>query len=30
MLKLAAQKRNYLFNYAGYVEIMNQGTELPE
>ncbi len=24
-----AQKRNRLFSYAGYVEIMNRGTELP-
>jgi Fic family protein len=27
--KLTAQKRNRLFSYAGYVEIMNRGTELP-
>ena len=27
--ELAAQKRNRLFSYAGYVEIMRRGTELP-
>ncbi len=27
--ELTARKRNRLFSYAGYVEIMNQGTELP-
>jgi len=27
--ELTAQKRNRLFSYAGYVEIMNRGTELP-
>jgi len=27
--KLTAQKRNRLFSYADYVEIMNRGTELP-
>ncbi len=27
--ELTAQKRNRLFSYAGYVEIMSQGTELP-
>lgn len=26
--ELTAQKRNRLFSYAGYIEIMNQGTEL--
>lgn len=28
--ELTAQKRNRLFSYARYIEIMNQGTELPE
>lgn len=28
--ELTAQKRNRLYSYADYVEIMNQGTELPE
>ena len=28
--ELTAQKRNRLFSYAGYIEIMNRGTELPE
>jgi Fic family protein len=28
--ELTAQKRNRLFSYSGYVEIMNRGTELPE
>lgn len=28
--ELTAQKRNRLFSHSGYVEIMNQGTELPE
>ena len=28
--ELAARKRNRLFSYAGYVEILNRGTELPE
>ena len=28
--ELTAKKRNRLFSYAGYVEIMNQGTGLPE
>lgn len=28
--ELTAQKRNRLFSYAGYVEIMNSGTELPD
>jgi Fic family protein len=28
--ELTAQKRNRLFSYQGYVEIMNRGTELPE
>ena len=27
--KLTARKRNRLFSYAGYVDIMNWGTELP-
>ncbi|MDA8404036.1 MAG: Fic family protein [Desulfobacteraceae bacterium] len=27
--ELTARKRNRLFSYAGYIEIMNQGTELP-
>lgn len=27
--KLTAQKRNRLFSYAGYIEIMSRGTELP-
>lgn len=27
--ELTAQKRNRIFSYAGYVDIMNQGTELP-
>ncbi|MBA7518196.1 Protein adenylyltransferase SoFic [subsurface metagenome] len=27
--KLTSRKRNRLFSYTGYVEIMNQGTELP-
>ncbi|MFZ5773328.1 MAG: Fic family protein [Thermodesulfobacteriota bacterium] len=27
--ELTAQKRNRLFSYAGYVEIMSRGTELP-
>ncbi|MFA6008508.1 MAG: hypothetical protein WC799_00890 [Desulfobacteraceae bacterium] len=28
--ELTDQKRNRLFCYADYVEIMNRGTELPE
>ena len=28
--ELTAQKRNRLFSYTGYVEIMSRGTELPE
>jgi len=28
--ELIDQKRNRLFSYAGYVEIMSRGTELPE
>ena len=28
--RLTAQKRNRLFSYTGYVEIMSRGTELPE
>jgi Fic family protein len=28
--ELTAQKRNRLFSYAGYGEIMSRGTELPE
>jgi len=27
--ELTSRKRNRLFSYAGYVDIMNQGTELP-
>lgn len=27
--ELTSQKRNRLFSYAGYIEIMNRGTELP-
>jgi len=27
--ELTAQKRNRLFSYAGYLEIMSRGTELP-
>lgn len=27
--ELTAQKGNRLFSYAGYIEIMNHGTELP-
>ena len=27
--ELTAQKRNRLFTYAGYIEIINRGTELP-
>jgi len=27
--ELTARKRNRLFSYAGYIEIMNRGTELP-
>jgi Fic family protein len=27
--ELTAQKRNRLFSYAGYIEIMKRGTELP-
>ena len=27
--ELTAKKRNRLFSYAGYMEIMNRGTELP-
>lgn len=27
--EFTAQKRNRLFSHAGYVEIMNRGTELP-
>ena len=27
--ELTAQKRNRLFSYAGYIEIMNSGTDLP-
>lgn len=30
MRELTAQKRNRLFSYQGYVEIMNWGTELPK
>ncbi len=28
--ELTARKRNRLFSYVGYVDIMNQGTDLPE
>ncbi|MDR2561041.1 MAG: hypothetical protein LBC63_04650 [Holophagales bacterium] len=28
--KLTAQKRNRVFSYSGYLEIMEQGMELPE
>ena len=28
--EVTRQKRNRLFSYAGYIEIMNKGTELPE
>lgn len=28
--ELTAQKRNRLYSYADYLEIINQGTELPE
>jgi Fic family protein len=28
--ELTGQKRNRIFSYAGYIKIMNQGTELPE
>jgi Fic family protein len=28
--ELTSRKRNRLFSYAGYVDIMNQGTEIPE
>ena len=28
--ELTSRKRNRLFSYAGYIEIMNRGTELPE
>lgn len=28
--ELTARKRNRVFSYAGYLEIMNQGTELPD
>ncbi|WP_305042879.1 Fic family protein [Geoalkalibacter sp.] len=28
--ELTAQKRNRLFSYAGYIEIMNRGTDLPD
>ena len=27
--ELTARKRNRLFSYAGYIEIMSRGTELP-
>ena len=27
--ELTSRKRNRIFSYAGYLEIMNQGTELP-
>jgi Fic family protein len=28
--ELTAQKRNRLFSYAGYIEVINRGTELPD
>jgi Fic family protein len=28
--ELTAKKRNRLFSYAKYIDILNQGTELPE
>ena len=28
--ELTAQKRNRIFSYSGYVEILSQGTEPPE
>lgn len=28
--ELTARKRNRLFSYAGYIEIMSRGTELPD
>lgn len=28
--ELTSRKRNRVFSYAGYLEIMNQGTELPD
>ncbi len=28
--ELTSRKRNRTFSYAGYLEIMNQGTELPD
>jgi Fic family protein len=28
--ELTAKKRNRLFSYSGYIEILNRGTELPE
>ena len=28
--ELTAQKRNRLFSYTGYIEIMSRGTELPD
>ena len=27
--ELTARRRNRVFSYAGYLEILNQGTELP-
>ena len=27
--ELTSRKRNHLFSYTGYVDIMNQGTKLP-
>ncbi len=27
--ELTVQRRNHLFSYAGYIEIMGRGTELP-
>jgi Fic family protein len=28
--ELTSRKRNRVFSYAGYLEIINQGTELPD
>jgi Fic family protein len=28
--ELTARKRNRVFSYAGYIDIMNRGTELPD
>jgi len=29
-MELTARKRNRVFSYAGYIDIMNRGTELPD